>query len=110
MTEAANFPCPCWGYLVFDEPPGSWAICAVCGWEDDLSQLRFPTVGGANRSLIECQQEFSAHGKPASLECLRDARWRPLDLAIDQVEVPMPGQDYGPTYSQDPTAYYFWRT
>ncbi|MBO0846033.1 MAG: hypothetical protein J2P22_11530 [Nocardioides sp.] len=39
----AEYPCPCCGYLVFDEEPGSYDICAVCGWEDDLSQLRFAT-------------------------------------------------------------------
>ena len=41
-------PCPSCGHLVFDEEPGSYSICPVCGWEDDLSQLRFVTTGGAN--------------------------------------------------------------
>ena len=50
------YPCPCCGYLVFDEGPGSYAICPVCGWEDDLSQLRFTGMGEANAPLIECQQ------------------------------------------------------
>lgn len=26
----------------------------MCGWEDDVSQLRFPTQAGANRPLLEC--------------------------------------------------------
>ncbi len=38
----ANYPCPCCGYLVFTEPPGSYTICPICFWEDDISQLRFP--------------------------------------------------------------------
>lgn len=46
------YPCPCCGYLVFDEEPGSYDNCPVCGWEDDLSQLRFPTMAGANRPLL----------------------------------------------------------
>ena len=42
----AEYPCPCCGYLMFNEEPGSYDICEVCGWEDDLSQLRFATVAG----------------------------------------------------------------
>lgn len=45
-----KYPCPCCGYLVFDESPGSYEICPICFWEDDLSQLRFPRMSvGANR-------------------------------------------------------------
>jgi rubrerythrin len=36
-----KYPCPGCGYLVFDEPPGSYEICPICFWEDDLAQLRF---------------------------------------------------------------------
>ena len=52
------FPCPCCGFLVFDEV-GSFDNCPVCRWEDDLSQLRFPRETGANRvALIEAQQNL----------------------------------------------------
>ncbi|MEU0987837.1 CPCC family cysteine-rich protein [Streptomyces sp. NPDC005953] len=34
------YPCPCCGRLVHQSPPGSFQICPVCGWEDDLVQLR----------------------------------------------------------------------
>jgi hypothetical protein len=31
-------------------PPGSYEICPVCFWDDDLVQLRWPTyAGGANK-------------------------------------------------------------
>jgi hypothetical protein len=36
-----KYPCPCCGYLMFYEGPGSYDICKICFWEDDLSQLRF---------------------------------------------------------------------
>jgi len=36
MDQAAStYPCPCCGYLVFTEPPGSYDICSICFWEDD---------------------------------------------------------------------------
>jgi hypothetical protein len=57
-------PCPCCGYLVFAEPPGSYEICPICFWEDDELQLRFPTLeGGANSpSLIQAQKNFVEFG------------------------------------------------
>jgi anaerobic ribonucleoside-triphosphate reductase len=36
-ATTARWPCPCCGYQVFTGPPGSYEICPVCGWEDDLS-------------------------------------------------------------------------
>ena len=44
-----------------DEPaPGTYDICAVCGWEDDLVQFHDPDFrGGANReSLREAQAQL----------------------------------------------------
>lgn len=120
-----SYPCPCCGYLVFDEPPGSYDICSVCGWEDDLSQLRFPTTSGANRPLVECQRAFVAAERtravpqrPASTrgeaerdrDLQRDRDWRPLDLDVDEIEVATPGVDYGMTYPDDPTTLYYWRS
>jgi hypothetical protein len=106
----AKYPCPCCGYLVFDEEPGSYDICEVCGWEDDLSQLRFATVGGgANQAdLVASQQKFIAATR-AEPNRRRDPEWRPLDLDMDKVEVPEPERDYGMTYAKDKTAYYYWR-
>ena len=90
------YPCPCCGYLTFSEPPGSYEICPVCFWEDDLVQLAFPDMaGGANKcSLIEGQRNFAAfgacerrlipHARPPRESEQRDSQWRPLDLDNDR--------------------------
>ncbi|MGA5134063.1 CPCC family cysteine-rich protein [Streptomyces olivoreticuli] len=41
MTPDGRFPCPCCGHRMFS---GFWSdeICAVCFWQDDLFQLRYP--------------------------------------------------------------------
>lgn len=93
---ATLYPCPCCGYLTFSEPPGSFEICPICFWEDDLVQLAFPDMaGGANKcSLIEGQRNFASFGacerrlvansrQPKSDEH-RDARWRPIDPNADR--------------------------
>jgi hypothetical protein len=45
-----NYACPCCSYLTLSEdPPGTFEICPVCGWEDDDVQFRDPQYsGGAN--------------------------------------------------------------
>jgi hypothetical protein len=117
MCEPSAYPCPCCGYLVFDEEPGSYDICPVCNWEDDLSQLRFPTMGGANRPLIQCQQEYprsrrseKSDTSPEQLGFVRDPQWRPLDPENDRIEELRRGVDYGMTYADDSTVYYYWRS
>ena len=112
------FPCPCCGFLVFDEV-GSFDNCPVCRWEDDLSQLRFPRETGANRvALIEAQQNFIRSGTSdpsresdfgvieTPLE--KDPEWRPI-AGTDPIEDPVAGVDYGETYPGDPTQLYYWR-
>lgn len=112
----SDYPCPCCGYLVFVEEPGSYDICPVCGWEDDLSQLRFPRMGGANAPLIQCQQEYANPQEwekdglsPEELGYVRDPEWRPLDPERDPMEEPVRGVEYGMTYADDRTAYCYWR-
>lgn len=91
-----TYPCPCCGYLIFDEPSGSYDICEICFWEDDIVQLAFPNMdGGANKcSLIEGQACFAQYGaceqrhvddvrSPAGVDT-RDPLWRPLDPARDR--------------------------
>ncbi len=80
---------------MFDEPPGSFDICEICFWEDDIVQLAFPDLaGGANKcSLIEGQQNYATfgacerrilpHGRSARRDDIRDASWRPLDIRSD---------------------------
>ena len=113
----AEFPCPCCGYLVFAEGPGSYDICPICFWEDDNVQLRWPSLsGGANRpSLIESQENFRAHGamearfvgnvRPAGESEERDAQWRPFDPTTDTEET-WPAEDPWPA---DYTSLYYWR-
>lgn len=114
-----EYPCPCCGYLVFEEPPGSYGICPICFWEDDLVQLADPSYeGGANQaSLLEAQDNFSEHGwceqrvaphvRPPAADDRRDPEWRPLDESRDRI---------GPTgepkwLGQEPNlaVLYYWR-
>jgi hypothetical protein len=90
------YPCPCCGYLIFDEPPGSYEICPICFWEDDIVQLAFPDMaGGANKcSLIEgqqnyerigaCEERIKSHVRSAHESEVRDTQWRPLDADLDR--------------------------
>lgn len=60
-----SFPCPCCGYLTFDEKPaGTFEICPVCFWEDDSVQNEDPSYeGGANGiSLNKAKENFSKFG------------------------------------------------
>jgi hypothetical protein len=105
---------------VFEGEPGSDDICRVCFWQDDLVQLRWPTFGGgANRpSLIEAQRNVASFGaveerlvrhvRTATYSETSDPAWRPFDPDRDAIEEHRPGVDYGMTYSDDRTAYYYW--
>jgi hypothetical protein len=116
-----HYPCPCCGYLVFRDPPGSDEICPICFWEDDVSQLRFVrTSGGANGpSLIEAQKNYAARGvsevkmqqhtRLPGPDDVRDTDWRPIDLTRDNIEEPSSGTDYGQTYPTDSTLLYYWK-
>ncbi|MET8796768.1 CPCC family cysteine-rich protein [Nocardia sp. NPDC004568] len=115
---SSDYPCPCCGHRVFDEAPGSYEICPICFWEDDLIQLRWPTfAGGANSvSLVDAQRNYEDIGAceerlrsfirlPATDEPLDDA-WRRIDLTRDNFEnwdnkrrAPWPA---------DPTVLYWW--
>jgi hypothetical protein len=90
------YPCPCCGYETFDEHPGSYAICPICFWEDDIVQLAYPDcAGGANKcSLIEGQRNFAAFGAcekllkphvraPKDSE-KRSVAWRPINPQCDR--------------------------
>lgn len=65
LTQVPRFPCPCCGFHTLDtEPPGSYALCAVCFWEDDGVQFDDPDyAGGANHvSLNEARAHFRRFG------------------------------------------------
>jgi len=108
-----HYPCPCCGYLAFSGAPGSYEICQVCGWEDDLVQLRDPHYrGGANTpSLVEAQQEFlstpSLDPQPGIAQ--RDTGWRPFDADRDNPETATPEGGRSKAWPEDPTTLYWWR-
>jgi hypothetical protein len=122
MHGLRQFPCPCCGYLVFNRQPGSHEKCPICTWEDDLAQLRFPRMpGSANRvCLQDAQRNYTAFGaserraigegrRPFEDE-VREADWRPLDVARDNIEEPERGSNYGDSYPlDDTTVLYYWR-
>ena len=109
---APPYPCPCCGHLVFEEPPGSWATCPVCFFEDDGLRLEFATSfdGGPGRvSLLQAQRNYLQHGVSnvhelrnahgahrvslRGAEVLRDPTWRPILPEEDRFEdwnVPAP--------------------
>ncbi len=120
--EAGAFPCPCCGYVVFHHPPGCHEKCPICQWEDDLAQLRFPRMpGSANAvSLEEAQRNFADFGAASRRVCgearapledeTREAGWRPLDPARDNIEEPSRGVAYAESYPfDDTTVLYYWR-
>ena len=121
----APYPCPCCGHLVFEEPPGSYATCPVCFFEDDGLRLEFATSfdGGPGQvTLLQAQRNYLQHGvsnvhelrnahgahrvSPRGAEVLRDPAWRPISLEEDRFEdwnVPAPRS--APAHAD----LYYWR-
>lgn|SRR5487761_1362742 len=99
MSELPKYPCPCCGYLVFRELPGSYDICPICFWEDDIVQLQDPTFsGGANKpSLIDaqknyrefgaCEERLKPHARLPRPDEKRDPSWRPFDFEKDSKRI-----------------------
>lgn len=86
-----KYTCPCCGYkTLLEPPPGTFAICPVCFWEDDNVQFEDPDFkGGANQeSLREAQANFEKYGassprrkslvRKPGLDESRDLSWLPL--------------------------------
>jgi hypothetical protein len=115
MYEKTYFPCPACGFIVFEEPPGSYDICPVCDWEDDHVQLTYPAMGGgANKeSLYEYQQNWIER-IPLSIkrhgEYSRDETWRPLlaEEIGNLSKQPESGVEYFEAAGGDSPEYY-WR-
>lgn len=66
-----------------EEEYGSFAICELCGWEDDGVQLANPTTeGGANKKSLAEAQEAALAKYPAHVQLAkgnrRSTKWRPL--------------------------------
>lgn len=67
--QGVAYLCPCCDAPTLGEPPpGTYEICATCGWEDDLVQFKnLDFRGGANtESLREARQYFAQHGSHSS--------------------------------------------
>jgi rubredoxin len=78
-----KYECPCCGYLTLDEkPPGTFAICPVCFWEDDDFQFNHPDyAGGVNKiSLNQCKLNFRLFGA-SSKDVIKHVR-KPLDSEL----------------------------
>jgi len=113
MSEGARFPCPACGFLVFDEAPGSFNLCPICGWEDDDVQLRYPILtGGANRYSLWQEQQRLLKRYPLTVRetkgIERDPRWRPLKPEeIDTQGIPQTGREYFDSLGAEPPSYYW---
>lgn len=76
--------CECCGHRTLrDLCPGSYEVCPICFWEDDLIQTRDPDfAGGANRqSLSEARRNYEMIGA-CEERALPHVR-RPADDEID---------------------------
>ena len=86
-----SYTCPCCGYMTLSEQPnGTYEICHVCFWEDDLIQMNDPDYsGGANRiSLKQAQANFikfgaseerrKVHVRPPGIDEPKDPNWKLL--------------------------------
>lgn len=109
------FPCPSCGFLMFSEPPGSYEICELCGWEDDHVQLRHPNmVGGANKSSLAAHQERALQTYPLGVTLAggyaRSSEWRPLRPSeVPSQGVPTDGRTYFEAAAEDGPQYYWFR-
>jgi hypothetical protein len=86
-----KYTCPCCGYKTLgEEPPGTFEICDICFWEDDLVQFDDPDYeGGANVvSLRQAQHSFMKFGyseerikefvRSPKADDVKDENWKPL--------------------------------
>lgn len=84
LQQSQSYACPCCGYYTLElKPPGTYDICSICFWEDDMVQYNDPDYeGGANTlSLREYQKHFvltgSGNRKPDRFDN-RASNWKPL--------------------------------
>lgn len=111
-----SYPCPGCGFIVFDEPTGSYDICPLCNWEDDHVQLANPGMGGGanGESLYEHQLRALKHLPIQFKERMgypRDPSWRPLrpEECRPNPNAPTSGQEYFEAAVKDSPSYY-WKS
>jgi hypothetical protein len=117
--DGPQYTCPCCGYLVFDEAPGSYQICPICFWEDDPVQVIDPWFpGGANKpSLAEAQETYARIGamdprftndvRGIQPSDARDSTWRQV-MSSDRAHVRTPASLSDEEY-RDLDVWYYWR-
>jgi hypothetical protein len=122
IDEQDKHPCPCCGYLVHRWQPGFHKVCPICGWEDDLAQLRFAEMPGSSNqvSLCKAQKNYVEYGASEKRNVAisrdpvpgekRDQDWRLINLDKDNIERPERGIDYAVSYPKDTTVLYYWRS
>lgn len=109
------FPCPSCGFQMFSEPPGSYEICELCGWEDDHVQLAHPNMGGgANKSSLAAHQQRALQTYPMSVTRVgshtRSSQWRPLRRSEMQTSgAPEDGRAYFEAAADNAPQYYWLR-
>jgi hypothetical protein len=111
------YPCPACGFFIFAEPPGSYEICSICGWEDCAVQLRYPTAGTGPNAALVVEQQSVLEELPLSVREYaghhRDPDWRPLneDEIAQAASGPKSGLDYFHAVSEDDVEenWYYWR-
>jgi uncharacterized Zn finger protein (UPF0148 family) len=109
-----KYPCPACGFIVFEEPIGSYDICPICGWEDDHVQLKHPTlIGGANKNSLYERQQTWIKKMPLDVKEYKDFKradkWRPLtaEECTPQSAEPQTGLEYFNTAGEDNPKYYW---
>jgi hypothetical protein len=96
LQDPFNYFCPCCGFkTMYQKPPGTFNICKICFWEDDLVQFDDPNYkSGANEvSLYEARVNFKEFGasdktylkhvrKPTQYDT-RNIEWEKLGYPLD---------------------------
>jgi hypothetical protein len=90
-----KYPCPCCGYFMFAEGPGSFEICDICFWQDDLIDLEeMYEPWGPNRVSLEdgqknfadfgaTEKRFLEHVRSVNTNDVKEPKWRMLDRSKD---------------------------
>ena len=100
---------------MFSEPPGSYVICALCGWEDDHVQLAYPAMrGGANRESLLESQLAALKKYPPDIKSVRGferaPKWRPLrESDLETRGGPTDGLSYFHAAASEHPTYYWLR-
>lgn len=81
MERLLKYTCPCCGYKTLDEPAiGTFDICELCDWEDDLVQNSDPDYeGGANGICLREAQHYFINKAIDPQEFIKDSAWKILE-------------------------------